>query len=33
MRPESVAEFTFPDGAFWAADLAQRKQWKKEQAG
>ncbi|MEU4999226.1 L-fuconate dehydratase [Streptomyces sp. NPDC021622] len=23
MRPESLAEFTYPDGAFWAADLAQ----------
>ncbi|MEV0318047.1 L-fuconate dehydratase [Streptomyces sp. NPDC050658] len=25
MRPESLAEFTYPDGAFWAADLAQQK--------
>ncbi|MFE9835738.1 L-fuconate dehydratase [Streptomyces sp. NPDC005551] len=24
MRPESVAEFTFPGGTFWAADLAQQ---------
>jgi len=24
MRPESIAEFTYPDGAFWAADLAQQ---------
>jgi L-fuconate dehydratase len=24
MRPESIAEFTYPGGAFWAADLAQR---------
>ncbi|MFH9075412.1 L-fuconate dehydratase [Streptomyces alboflavus] len=23
MRPESLAEFTYPGGAFWAADLAQ----------
>jgi L-fuconate dehydratase len=22
MRPESIARYTFPDGAFWAADLA-----------
>ncbi|MFS8197707.1 L-fuconate dehydratase [Streptomyces sp. CWNU-52B] len=34
MRPESIAEFTFPDGTFWAADLARQKQdpKKKEQA-
>ncbi|MET9406563.1 enolase C-terminal domain-like protein [Streptomyces sp. NPDC002935] len=25
MRPESIAEFTYPGGAFWAADLAQPK--------
>ncbi|MFI6091206.1 L-fuconate dehydratase [Streptomyces sp. NPDC051218] len=25
MRAESLAEFTYPDGAFWAADLAQGK--------
>ncbi|MFJ6572474.1 L-fuconate dehydratase [Streptomyces sp. NPDC091292] len=25
MRPESIAEFTFPGGTFWTADLAQRK--------
>ncbi|MEV8320247.1 L-fuconate dehydratase [Streptomyces sp. NPDC059900] len=25
MRPESLAEFTYPDGAFWAADLAHGK--------
>ncbi len=25
MRPESIAEYTYPDGTFWAADLAQRK--------
>ncbi|GGO58648.1 L-fuconate dehydratase [Streptomyces lasiicapitis] len=24
MRPESLAEFTFPGGAFWAADLAHQ---------
>ncbi|WP_028798774.1 L-fuconate dehydratase [Streptomyces sp. 142MFCol3.1] len=24
MRPESIAEFTYPGGAFWAADLAQQ---------
>ncbi|OAH11040.1 L-fuconate dehydratase [Streptomyces jeddahensis] len=24
MRPESIAEYTYPGGAFWAADLAQR---------
>ncbi|MFE9879093.1 L-fuconate dehydratase [Streptomyces sp. NPDC005784] len=24
MRPESIAEFTYPGGAFWAADLARR---------
>jgi L-fuconate dehydratase len=24
MRPESIAEFTYPGGTFWAADLAQR---------
>ncbi|MFE9768755.1 L-fuconate dehydratase [Streptomyces sp. NPDC005808] len=24
MRPESIAEFTFPHGTFWAADLAQQ---------
>ncbi|PKT74508.1 fuconate dehydratase [Streptomyces populi] len=24
MRPESVAEFTYPGGAFWTADLARR---------
>ncbi|MFF1674578.1 L-fuconate dehydratase [Streptomyces sp. NPDC058256] len=24
MRPESIAEFTFPDGTFWAADLAEQ---------
>ncbi|MFF2850962.1 L-fuconate dehydratase [Streptomyces sp. NPDC058001] len=24
MRPESIEEFTFPGGTFWAADLAQR---------
>lgn len=24
MRPESIAEFTYPDGTFWTADLAQR---------
>jgi L-fuconate dehydratase len=24
MRPESIAEFTYPGGAFWAADLGQR---------
>ncbi|GHH71420.1 l-fuconate dehydratase [Streptomyces sulfonofaciens] len=26
MRPESIAEYTYPDGTFWAADLAQRKE-------
>jgi L-fuconate dehydratase len=25
MRPESIAAFTYPDGPFWAADLADRK--------
>jgi L-fuconate dehydratase len=25
MRPESIAEFTFPGGGFWAADLAKEK--------
>ncbi|MEU9138718.1 enolase C-terminal domain-like protein [Streptomyces sp. NPDC048404] len=25
MRPESVAEFTYPGGTFWAADLARHK--------
>ncbi|MFE0674354.1 enolase C-terminal domain-like protein [Streptomyces sp. NPDC058867] len=25
MRPESIARYTFPDGAFWAADLDDRK--------
>lgn len=25
MRPESVAEYTFPGGTFWAADLAKEK--------
>jgi len=25
MRPGSIAEFTYPGGAFWAADLAQKK--------
>jgi L-fuconate dehydratase len=25
MRPGSIAEFTYPGGAFWAADLAQQK--------
>jgi L-fuconate dehydratase len=25
MRPESIAEFTYPGGTFWAADLAQQK--------
>ncbi|WP_435224782.1 L-fuconate dehydratase [Streptomyces sp. Tue6028] len=24
MRPESIAEFTYPSGTFWAADLAQQ---------
>jgi L-fuconate dehydratase len=24
MRPESIAEFTYPGGIFWAADLAQQ---------
>ncbi|MER6346320.1 L-fuconate dehydratase [Streptomyces sp. NPDC001595] len=24
MRPESIARYTFPGGAFWAADLAER---------
>ncbi|MFG2449611.1 L-fuconate dehydratase [Streptomyces sp. NPDC048512] len=24
MRPESIAEFTYPDGSFWTADLARR---------
>jgi L-fuconate dehydratase len=24
MRPESIAEYTFPGGTFWAADLAQQ---------
>ncbi|MFF1396159.1 L-fuconate dehydratase [Streptomyces sp. NPDC058287] len=24
MRPESIAEYTYPDGAFWAADLARQ---------
>ncbi|MFG2433801.1 L-fuconate dehydratase [Streptomyces sp. NPDC048508] len=24
MRPESIAEFTYPDGTFWTADLAHR---------
>ncbi|MCX5562648.1 L-fuconate dehydratase [Streptomyces sp. NBC_00038] len=24
MRPESIAEYTFPDGTFWAADLAEQ---------
>ncbi|MFJ8989924.1 enolase C-terminal domain-like protein [Streptomyces sp. NPDC102279] len=24
MRPGSIAEFTYPDGTFWAADLARR---------
>ncbi|MER5876089.1 L-fuconate dehydratase [Streptomyces sp. NPDC001910] len=24
MRPESIAEFTYPGGTFWTADLAQR---------
>ncbi|MET7739218.1 enolase C-terminal domain-like protein [Streptomyces sp. NPDC005385] len=24
MRPASIAEFTYPDGTFWTADLAQR---------
>ncbi|MFE9680014.1 L-fuconate dehydratase [Streptomyces sp. NPDC006285] len=33
MRPESVAEFTFPDGTFWAADLdRQQRKERKEQA-
>ncbi|MGC5566008.1 L-fuconate dehydratase [Streptomyces sp. FR-108] len=40
MRPESIAEFTFPGGTFWAADLErqrtereqQRKRQQKEQA-
>ncbi|UUN31578.1 L-fuconate dehydratase [Streptomyces sp. FIT100] len=26
MRPGSIAEFSYPDGAFWAADLADRKE-------
>jgi L-fuconate dehydratase len=30
MRPESVAEFTFPDGTFWAADLERQKQQKQQ---
>ncbi|MGX1135002.1 L-fuconate dehydratase [Streptomyces glaucescens] len=25
LRPESIARYTFPDGTFWAADLAERK--------
>jgi L-fuconate dehydratase len=25
LRPESIAEYTYPGGTFWAADLAQRK--------
>jgi L-fuconate dehydratase len=25
MRPESIAEFTYPGGTFWAADLARQK--------
>jgi len=25
MRPESIAEYTYPGGTFWAADLAQHK--------
>ncbi|WP_255945919.1 L-fuconate dehydratase [Streptomyces odontomachi] len=25
MRPESIAEYTYPGGAFWVADLAERK--------
>ncbi|RFC70482.1 L-fuconate dehydratase [Streptomyces sp. AcE210] len=24
MRPESIAQYTYPDGAFWAADLARQ---------
>ncbi|MFC9496404.1 L-fuconate dehydratase [Streptomyces sp. NPDC056982] len=24
MRPESIAEYTYPDGSFWAADLARQ---------
>jgi L-fuconate dehydratase len=24
LRPGSIARYTFPDGAFWAADLAER---------
>ncbi|MER5178395.1 L-fuconate dehydratase [Streptomyces sp. NPDC002896] len=26
MRPESIAEYTYPDGAFWAADLSRQKE-------
>ncbi|MBA2947006.1 L-fuconate dehydratase [Streptomyces himalayensis] len=26
MRPESIAEYTYPGGAFWVADLSQRKE-------
>jgi len=26
MRPESIAEFTFPGGTFWAADLNRQKE-------
>jgi L-fuconate dehydratase len=26
MRPESIAEYTYPGGAFWVADLTQRKE-------
>ncbi|GHJ42110.1 L-fuconate dehydratase [Streptomyces sp. TS71-3] len=25
IRPESIAEYTYPDGTFWVADLAERK--------
>jgi L-fuconate dehydratase len=25
MRPQSIAEFTYPGGTFWAADLAHQK--------
>jgi L-fuconate dehydratase len=32
MRPESIARYTFPGGAFWAADLDQKKPKKKGQA-
>ncbi|MFJ3670128.1 enolase C-terminal domain-like protein [Streptomyces sp. NPDC090106] len=31
MRPESIARYTYPDGAFWAADLAEQKNLAEQQ--